>query len=109
VIIRIWRTAIDAQREDEYRRFEEEQSLAMFRQQPGFLGVLFLRSEVDAAALTIWESREHVDRLADAPSYVATVERLQQTGLLCGEQSIEVFDLVAGDLAAALSAIARSG
>jgi heme-degrading monooxygenase HmoA len=93
VIVRIWRTAVDTGREDEYREFEEQQSLPMFRRQAGFLGVLFLRSNQGAAALTLWAGNEEVERLAQSPTYLATVERLERTGLLGGDQTVEVFEV----------------
>src|SRR5215210_1273041 len=56
MIVRIWRTGVDRSRLEEYAHFEEERSLPMFREQPGLIGVLFLREGEDrAAALTFWE------------------------------------------------------
>ncbi len=92
MIVRMWRTAIDPNRRDEYADFEQEHSLPMFRQQAGFLGVLFLRTDEGAAALSFWESRQHVEHLSVSASYRATVERLESTGLLRGEQTLEVFE-----------------
>jgi heme-degrading monooxygenase HmoA len=98
MIVRIWRTGLDLSREDEYRAFEETQSLPMFRQQAGFRGVLFLRQDGSAAALTYWESPEAVARLGESDTYRATVDRLEQTRLLRGSQTVEVFQVTAGHL-----------
>ena len=73
----------------------------MFRQQPGCRGVLFLRTTdgSGAAALTLWEDQGAIERLANSPTYKATVARLVATGLLIGSQSIEVFRVATGALA----------
>jgi heme-degrading monooxygenase HmoA len=104
VVVRIWRTAIDASRDDEYREFEERRSLPMFREQPGFLGVLFLRSNEGAAALTLWESKEDLGRLAHSRTYLATVERLERTGLMRGDQTVEVLEVAGAHVDSALPA-----
>jgi heme-degrading monooxygenase HmoA len=98
LIIRIWSTGIDRTRESDYREFEEEQSLPMFRKQTGFLGVLFLRSRDGAAALTLWESAEDVARLSESSTYRETVGQLESTGLLRGDQVIETFEVAATHL-----------
>jgi hypothetical protein len=41
LIVRIWRTGVDPDRALEYREFAQSRSLPMFRNQPGFRGVLF--------------------------------------------------------------------
>jgi hypothetical protein len=105
VIVRIWRTALDTSREHEYREFEEQQSLPMFRRQAGFLGVLFLRSNQGAAALTFWACNQDVERLAQSPTYLATVQRLERTGLLGGDQTVEVFELASAHLDHALASL----
>lgn len=94
MIVRLWRTELNDGCKAEYRAFEEEHSLPMFREQKGFLGVLFLRDKEGAAALTFWENAEAVTRLAESATYRATVERLEGTGLLHGHQTVEVFQVV---------------
>lgn len=99
MLVRIWRTGVDASRLAEYGEFERERSLPMFREQRGLLGVLFLREADDrAAALTLWEDEEAVQALATSPSYRETVEALLATGLLRGEQTVEVFEVKDGEL-----------
>ncbi len=49
----------------------------MFRKQSGFLGVLFLQA---------------VERLADSPTYLQTLKRIADSGVLVGDQVIEVFE-----------------
>ncbi len=99
MLVRIWRTGVDASRLAEYGEFERERSLPMFREQRGLLGVLFLREADDrAAALTFWEDEEAIRALAASPSYKETVETLLATGLLRGEQTVEVFEVRDGEL-----------
>ncbi len=99
MLVRIWRTGIDRGWLQEYASFEEERSLPMFREQRGFLGVLFLREGADrAAALTLWEDMAAVEALTTSPSYLRTVQLLVNTGLLIGEQSIDVFEVKGGRL-----------
>lgn len=98
MIVRIWKTGIDRIRESDYKLFEEERSLPMFRKQTGFLGVLFLRSTDGAAALTFWESAEDVARLPESSTYRETVGQLETTGLLRGDQVIETFEVAATHL-----------
>lgn len=96
MLARIWRTRIDPTRTAEYERFERERSLAMFRRQEGLLGVLFLRTEEERGALSLWRSRASVTALATSPSYRETVAALEATGLLSGSPSVEVFEVRGG-------------
>ena len=99
MILRVWRAQIVPARIEEYRRFERERCLPMLRRQPGFLGVLFVRQAEDrAASITIWEDTGAVDALVSSPSYRRTVRELEESGLLAGEQSEEVFEVTGGDL-----------
>lgn len=98
MIARIWRTQVDEARMAEYERYANEQSLPMFRQQTGFLGVVFLRTPHDCAALTFWEDAAAIAALGDSPSYQETSHRLQETGMLLGEQSVEVFAVRGGTM-----------
>jgi heme-degrading monooxygenase HmoA len=104
-VARLWKTGIDPTRHGEFRDFEQRYSLPMFREQRGFLGVLFLHSAAGAAVLTLWASREDAERLAESSAYRATVARLEQTGLLRGEQTIEVFEMTGAHIARSLTAV----
>ena len=98
MIVRIWRTRVDPEREEEYERFTQEHSLPMFHQQRGLLGVLLLHGPEEWAALTMWESMAAVEALESSPTYAKTVHRLEGSGLLTGEQSVEVFEVHGGFL-----------
>ncbi len=99
MILRFWRAGLDPARMEEYRRFEAERCLPMLRKQPGLLGVLFLREAGGGAvSITIWEDRGTVEALESSPSYRQTTRELAESGLLAGEQSVEVFQVESGDL-----------
>lgn len=102
MIARIWRTQVNEARMAEYERYANDHSLPMFRQQTGFLGVLFLRTPHDCAALSFWEDAAAVAALGDSASYQETARRLQATGVLRGEQSVEVFEVRGGAMERAL-------
>ncbi len=108
MVARIWRTGVKPERFEEYERFARERSLPMFREHRGFIGVLFMREATDrAAVLTLWEDEKAVEGLEASPLYRQTVEAILGSGLLAGEQSVELFEVhggkvVAGELAARL-------
>lgn len=97
MLVRIWRTEVDASRWAEYEEFEQKRSAPMFRAQPGCRGVLFLRTgEAGAAALTFWSDRPAIDALNSSVTYLDTVKALVATGLLRGGQSVEILTLAGG-------------
>ena len=99
MIIRLWRAAIVPARMDEHRHFERERCMPMLRKQPGFLGVLFLRyAEYHASSLTFWEDAGAVEALQSSPSYRRIARELAASGLLAGDQSVEVLEVEGGDL-----------
>jgi heme-degrading monooxygenase HmoA len=101
MMARIWRTRVDARRIGEYERFAIERSLPMFRAQPGFLGVLFLRAAGDCAVITLWKGADAIAALEASPTYLDTVAQITRTGFLTGESSVEVFEVHGGDISAA--------
>ena len=46
--------------------------------------------------ISLWRSRESVQALNDSDSYRATVDALVETGVLTGEQSVEVLEVTGG-------------
>ena len=99
MIVRIWRTGIDPARADEYERFAEERSLRMFRAQRGFRGVLFTTAADDRrAVISFWEDQGDVELLGRSESYRDTAAALGSTGILRGEQTVEVLEVHGGDL-----------
>ena len=108
MLARIWRTGVRPERFEEYARFAHERSLPMFREQRGFIGVLFMREEADrAAVLTLWEDEKAIEELEASSLYRQTAEVILGSGFLAGVQSVEVFkvhggQVLAGELAARL-------
>ena len=102
MILRVWRAKIVPERVEEYRRFNRERCLPMLRKQPGFLGVLFSRATGDCTTIsvTIWEDVGAVQALQSSPSYRRTVRELEESGLLAGGRSEEVFEIEGGNLRA---------
>jgi heme-degrading monooxygenase HmoA len=97
VIVRIWRTRIDPARSEEYESFASERSLPMFRSQPGFRGVLFASGdETERAVVSFWENTGAVEELGRSPTYRETVDALLASGILTGEQTVEVLDVHGG-------------
>ena len=97
MIVRIWRTGIDPARAGEYERFAGERSLPMFRRQAGFRGVLFASGdETERVVLSFWENADAVEELGRSPTYRETVDALLATGILTGEQTVELLDVDGG-------------
>jgi heme-degrading monooxygenase HmoA len=98
MLIRIWRTQLRPGRESDYRRFIDTESLPMFQQQIGFLGVLYTRSASAVAVVSFWKDSEAVERLRTSPTYQQAVTRIMKTGFLLGEPSLEIFEVQVGFL-----------
>jgi len=95
MIPRIWRTQVDPARIAEYETFANTKSLSMFKQQRGFLGVVFMHTP-KGVTLSIWEDRAAVEALATSETYQATVRDILVSGLLKGEQTTGVFEMFGG-------------
>jgi heme-degrading monooxygenase HmoA len=101
MVARIWRTGVKPERFEEYERFARERSLPMFREQRGFIGVLFMRGDADrVAVLTLWDDEQAVEELEASSLYRQTVEVILGGGLLAAEQSVEVFEVHGGQVSA---------
>jgi heme-degrading monooxygenase HmoA len=90
VVVRIWRTSVVPERAEDYRRFARERSLPMFRRSDGFLGALFTEDGVERIVVTLWADRRSAERLAESAAYLETVAELERSGILAGEQGLEV-------------------
>lgn len=105
MVLRIWRTRVKHGRMKAYEEFERMYSLPMFERQEGCLGVFFLRGGEGCAALSLWGSEKDVVALDSSPTYQQTVASLRASGLLDGEQSVEVFDCAGGAVDRGLPAL----
>jgi len=70
----------------------------MFREQPGFLGILFLRAGSECQTLTLWTDAAAVAAMSASVSYQEAVRCLLKQGLLRGEQTVQIFTDVGGML-----------
>ncbi len=96
MIVRLWRTRVKAEHLTQYASWEQTRSLPMFRNLPGCLGAMFLRTPVDCCALTFWKDTKSVAALEDSELYQATSAAYATSGMLEGTPSLEVFEVVDG-------------
>ena len=107
MLLRIWTTAVRAEREQQYLGYARTRSREMFLAHAACLGVFFLR-RVDGrhAVCSLWRDAAAIAALSDSALYQSTVRGLAATGALDGEATVEVFEVTGGavtvDLAAAL-------
>ena len=98
MIIRLWATCVHQSRIAEYEENERNRSAPMFRQQPGCLGALFLRSGGTCFALTFWKDLDSVKRLETSRSYLEASVFYSKSGMLLGDPSLKVFEVKGGFL-----------
>ncbi len=99
MLVRLWTTQITLSHEADYLRFAEQRSRAMFLEQPGCLGVFFLRlPDGRHTACSFWRDQADIDALRDSPSYQATAGALGQSGILVGDQDVIVYQVEGGAL-----------
>src|SRR5258705_13984673 len=98
MLIRIWTVNIRADRIADLEHFARTESLPMFQNQAGCLGVLFTRDANLCATISLWEDMKYIDMLKTSPSYNETVEKIVATGMFEGEQSIAIFNCFGGFL-----------
>ncbi|MGH2617439.1 MAG: hypothetical protein ACRDJC_19570 [Thermomicrobiales bacterium] len=68
----------------------------MFQQQSGCLTAVFLNRPPHWAALSYWTDDDALAAFLRSPTYLDTVLRLEETGLLTGRSSSEVFAVHGG-------------
>lgn len=93
MILRIWTTGIHESRAEEYEQFAREFSTPMFRDQPGFEGLLLARSTDQRTVLTLWRDDASVRALETSPSYLSTVEAILATGFLRAPQTVSLLSV----------------
>ena len=98
MILRIWRAQIEPSTRPICEQFEQTYSLPMFRALPGCLGVFFLFTTQEWLAASLWDSQDSIEKLSVSSVYQETVNKLVATGLLVGEQSVELLEVTGGFL-----------
>jgi heme-degrading monooxygenase HmoA len=99
MIVRVWTTDVAPGREEDYLQFANSASLEMFLDQPGCLGVLFLRGAEPAHAVcSFWSDAAAVDAFNRSARYAATVSDILATGALAGVQTVMTWEVEGGDV-----------
>jgi heme-degrading monooxygenase HmoA len=109
MILRCWTTRVYADRIAEYERFAVNESLSMFKQQRGNIGVFFTRAGTSCMVVSLWDSMNSVKALAKSATYRSTVDRIFAAGFLIGEPLTTVYVIQAGWLDPALTEALRRG
>ena len=65
----------------------------MFREQPGFAGVLFAANLAERTVITLWRDLASAQALDRSETYKSTVADIEATGFLRGESTVEVCEL----------------
>ena len=92
MIVRIWSTGLIEEMKDGYLNFAKNNSLPMFRQQEGILGVNVLVKEDKSLVLTYWNNMEDIIKMENNALYKHTVAAIQISGFLKAPQDVEIFD-----------------
>jgi heme-degrading monooxygenase HmoA len=97
MIARTWKTSLDLTRAHEYEEFARSVSLHMFRQQPGYVGVVMSRSGSTCLVSSFWRSMNEVETLERSASYQAVVRRILSAGFLQDPQTTDVAEVHLSD------------
>ncbi len=98
MIVREWRSEFDSSRSNEFERLETE-SLHILNRQPGFVSVLFSRNGPNiAVTLSVWENQNAIDALKNSSGYFDFMKMLQDSGMLRGAPTEELFEIKGGYL-----------
>jgi heme-degrading monooxygenase HmoA len=99
MLVRLWTTRVTPGREPDYLQFAQDRSRAMFLDQAGCLGVLFLTlPDGRHTACSFWRSRAHIEALAGSRTYQETANALGRSGILAGDQDVVVYEVEGGAL-----------
>ena len=101
MIGRLWRCQVNSTKMKEYEMFETNETLPMLLRQPGFVAVLFGRTQKDCTAITLWNDMRDIEALAKSETFIATAKKLESSGMLRGDQNVEIVQIVGGYLPAA--------
>ena len=93
MLLRLWLSGFDPERLGELNDFATSRSGPMFDSFDGCLGYAFAHSEAIYWTLSLWSDREAIARAEQSDLYKETVEAIHATGILQGDQQVEVLDL----------------
>ncbi|MGE7368349.1 antibiotic biosynthesis monooxygenase family protein [Neorhizobium sp. NPDC001467] len=97
MIARTWKATLDLARVDEYEEFARSVSLPMFRQQPGYVGVVMSRSGSTCLVTSFWRSMDDVEMLERSASYQEVVRGILSAGFLTDTKAAEVAEVHLAD------------
>lgn len=98
MLLRLWRTDFDPGRLDELIEFAKTRSTPMFDALPGCMGHMFTHSGASYLTVSMWVGHHAIAQAEASAVYRRTVEALEATGILRGNQRVEVFDIDALNL-----------
>ena len=98
MLIRIWQIKVKPDRFGDLEKFGEEYFQPMFERQEGCLGVLFTHDENYSAMISMWDDMRSIEKLRESSLYHEAVESILGSGLVDGEQSVEIFEASGGFL-----------
>ncbi len=93
MLLRTWRTGFDPERLDEFEEFARTRSTPMFESFAGWIGHFHSHTEGEYLTVSLWIGRHAIATAEASEIYRATVAALEATGILSGEQTVEVWEL----------------
>lgn len=96
MIVRVWKVRIAEGMTQALETFANDVSLPMFRQQQGFLSVIFSRSDDVCATVILWDRAESIEALEASEEYQEVVRKIEESRILEGEHITEVFHAYGG-------------
>lgn len=98
MIARIWRGAVHTEDAEEYAQYIRDTGFAEYARTDGNRGAWMLRrdqgGETEFVTLSMWESREAIERFAGEDIEAAVLYPEDERYLIRGESSIEHYDIV---------------
>lgn len=91
MIVRIWSSGIVKGRENEYLTFAGDISMPMFKEHP-IKGVYILTAERKTKVVTLWNNLDDITKMENSEKYKETVNIILASGLIEGDQSVELFE-----------------
>lgn len=103
MIVRIWRTQFDAAHKQKLITYANEVSLPVLSSREGIRSVLFFSHNDQWITMTLWDTRDDIEKLGDDPDYKRIVEGILELDVLGKEQSVEIFEYEGGTLFPAIA------
>ena len=102
MIARTWTVDVAPADFATYETFARDVSLAMFKRQEGFRGVLMTRDETTCQVVSLWSDSGAVAALETSPSYRETVAAIEALGILTNPRPVQISEVHALDVVASI-------